>query len=87
MALNLDNLRTRFALAIAPKRTIEGALTNVFNEAFFAYVGGGLTKYDFKGQTYIDKGYNENSDVYAVVSQKSHSNRCTANDGRYQQAT
>lgn len=69
MAFNLNSLRTSVALAIAPRRTITEALTNSFNQAFFAYVGAGLTKYDIKSQTYVDKGYNENSDVYAVVSQ------------------
>lgn len=43
--------------------------TNAFNEAFFAYLGAGWTKYDAKGQTYLDKGYNDNPDVYSVVSQ------------------
>jgi len=69
MALNFNTLRTSLALAIIPKRSTSEALTNVFNQAFFAYVGAGLTRYDTKAQTYIDKGYNENTDVYAVVSQ------------------
>lgn len=69
MAFNLNSLRTSMALAIIPKRTTPEALTNVFNQAFFAYVGAGLTRYDSKAQTYIDKGYNENTDVYSVVSQ------------------
>jgi len=50
-------------------RTTEGALTNMFNEAFFAFTGGGITKYDYEAQTYVQKGYNENADVYAIVSQ------------------
>jgi len=69
MAITLNSLRTSVALAIAPKRSINDALTNVFNQAFFAYVGAGLTRYDAKAQTYVEKGYNENTDVYAVVSQ------------------
>lgn len=69
MASLINNVRTSIALAIAPKRSLNDALTNTFNEAFFAYVGGGLTRYDYKSQTYIDKGYNENSDVYSIVSQ------------------
>lgn len=69
MAFNITSVRTSLALAIAPKRSLQQALTNSFNEAFFAFVGAGLTKYDSKSQTYLDKGYNENADVYAVVSQ------------------
>lgn len=69
MAFNLNSLRTRLALTLIPDKTLNQALTNTFNEAFFAYVGAGITKYDYKGQTYVDKGYNENSDVYSIVSQ------------------
>jgi len=69
MAFNLSRLRTSLALAIVPKQGLTEALNNVFNEAFFAYVGAGLTKYDWRGHDYIQKGYNENSDVFSVVSQ------------------
>lgn len=69
MALSLNSLRTSLALAIIPKRSTTEALTNVFNQAFFAYVGGGLTRYDHKAETYLSKGYNDNTDVYSVVSQ------------------
>lgn len=69
MGFNLNSLRTSLALNILPKRTMQQALTNTFNEAFFAYVGAGLTRYDYRGQAYLDKGYNDNSDVYSVVSQ------------------
>ncbi len=66
---SINSIRTSVALALLPKRSTQEALTNVFNQAFFAYVGGGMTRYDPKAPTYIDKGYNENSDVYSVVSQ------------------
>lgn len=44
----------------------------VRNRIYEVLYGLGLkfTQYDNKGSTYIDKGYNSNSDVYAVVSQK-----------------
>lgn len=64
MATFFNSLRTGIANRIAPKQ----AITNVFNEAFFAFVGAGYTRYDSKAITYIDKVYNENPDVYAVVS-------------------
>jgi phage portal protein BeeE len=33
-------------------------------------LGFSFTQYDQNGKTYVDKGYNLNSDVYAIVSQK-----------------
>lgn len=42
---------------------------NVFDKALFQFIGTGWTKYDQKGQTYVDKGYNINPDVYAIISQ------------------
>jgi len=68
MALNLT-IRNPFKFNLLPERSLPGALTNTFNQAFYPYVGAGLTLYDYKGQTYIDKGYNENADVYSVISQ------------------
>jgi HK97 family phage portal protein len=68
MALNLT-IRNPFKFNLLPERSLTGALTNTFNQAFYPYVGAGLTLYDYKGQTYIDKGYNENADVYSVISQ------------------
>ena len=42
------------------------------NSIYEAIFGKGFkyTQYDNNGETYVDKGYNSNSDVYAVVSQK-----------------
>jgi len=42
---------------------------NAFNQAFFQYWGGGYTSYDTNNQTYLDKGYNMNPDVYACINQ------------------
>ena len=42
---------------------------NVYNEAFFSYLGAGYTSYDVDNKTYIDKGYNTNPDVYACITQ------------------
>lgn len=65
MANILTNTRLAISNWIAPKK----GLTNVFNEAFFSLIGGGWTAYDASGKTYLDKGYNSNPDVYAIVSQ------------------
>lgn len=42
---------------------------NSFNDAFLWGVGGGYTAYDTSNITYIEKGYNVNPIVYAVVNQ------------------
>lgn len=42
---------------------------NVYNEAFFSYLGAGYTTYDIDNKTYIEKGYNSNPDVYACITQ------------------
>ena len=42
---------------------------NVYNEAFFSYVGSGFTSYDVDNKTYINKGYNHNPDVFACITQ------------------
>ena len=42
---------------------------NVYNEAFFSYLGAGYTSYDVDNKTYLDKGYNTNPDVYACITQ------------------
>lgn len=60
MAFNIGNLFSR---------RINEANTNAFNKAFFSLIGGGLTMYDYKGSTYLEKGYNLNADVYAVINQ------------------
>ena len=70
MAFNLTALRTSIALAIAPKQLFtEEQVSNTFNKALLSYIGAGLTKYDYTGQTILNEGYNNNSDVFSVISQ------------------
>jgi len=45
-------------------------LKNKFNEAFL-YGFGGYTQYDDKAPTYLEKGYNYNPIVYAIINQQS----------------
>lgn len=53
-----------------------GALTgnkeqkNAFNQAFYEWIGIGYVKYDPKNATYLEKGYNTNPDVYAVINKQ-----------------
>lgn len=55
-------------------KTVLGKITgkqdinNVFNKAFFQWLGGGFTHYDTNGKTYIEKGYNTNPDVFACIN-------------------
>ena len=49
--------------------SIQNTLKNKIYEAFYG-LGFKYTAYDENNKTYIEKGYNLNSDVYAVVSQK-----------------
>jgi HK97 family phage portal protein len=42
---------------------------NIYNEAFFSYVGAGFTSYDVDNKTYLNKGYNHNPDVFACITQ------------------
>jgi HK97 family phage portal protein len=46
-------------------------IKNVFNNAFFQWLGGGFTNYDPHNKTYLEKGYNTNPDVYAIINKKS----------------
>ena len=43
---------------------------NKFNTAFFSFYGGGSTSYDIKNQTYLDKGFNFNNDIYSIISKQ-----------------
>ncbi len=47
------------------------ALKNVFNEAFYRFVGSGYTDYDDNQKTYIEYGYNVNATVYSIIQQMS----------------
>lgn len=42
---------------------------NIYNEAFFSYLGSGFTSYDISNKSYVEKGYNLNPDVYACITQ------------------
>lgn len=42
---------------------------NLFNALFLGLWGTQLTQYDAKQETYVKHGYQENSDVYSIVSQ------------------
>ncbi|MNG66060.1 Phage portal protein [compost metagenome] len=46
-------------------------IQNYFNQALYAFFGSKFTSYDPKGITYLEKGYNLNSTVYAIISQAS----------------
>jgi len=43
---------------------------NAFNQAFYEWIGIGYVKYDEKNKTYLDKGYNTNPDVFAVINKQ-----------------
>lgn len=45
-------------------------IDNDFNKAFYQLLGGGYTKYDTNNKTYLEKGYNTNPDVYAVINKQ-----------------
>ena len=49
---------------------VKNSLKNKLYQAFLS-LGVKFTEYDKNGTTYIEKGYNLNSDVYSVISQKS----------------
>lgn len=59
-----NRLREQLADFINPNR-----VRNKFNESFLGSVGGAWTTYDPNGLTYIEKGYNYNSTVFAVINQ------------------
>ena len=43
---------------------------NVFNNAFFQWLGGGFTRYDAHAKIYLEKGYNSNPDVYSIINKQ-----------------
>jgi len=45
-------------------------IDNNFNKAFYQLLGGGYTKYDSNNKTYLEKGYNTNPDVYAIINKQ-----------------
>ncbi len=52
------------------KITGKSDIKNVFNNAFFQWLGAGFTNYDVNNKTYLEKGYNTNPDVYAVINKQ-----------------
>jgi len=45
-------------------------ITNMFNQSFFKWIGSGFTTYDVNNKTYLEKGYNTNPDVYAIINKQ-----------------
>lgn len=45
-------------------------IDNDFNKAFYQLLGGGYTSYDTNNKTYLEKGYNTNPDVYAIINKQ-----------------
>lgn len=43
---------------------------NAFNESFFRLLSSGFTRYDANNPTYLEKGYNSNPTVYAVINKQ-----------------
>lgn len=41
---------------------------NAYNQAFYEWIGIGYVKYDAKNKTYLEKGYNENPDVFSCIN-------------------
>jgi len=63
---NFTGFRQRIASLISPGNTLD---RNLFNEAFL-FGSGGYTEYDNNNITYLEKGYNYNPIVYAVINQQ-----------------
>jgi len=53
-----------------------GALTgnkedkNAFNQALYQFIGNGYAKYDYSNKSYLEKGYNENPTVFAIINKQ-----------------
>jgi HK97 family phage portal protein len=43
---------------------------NTFNQAFYQFIGTGQAQYDYDNKTYLEKGYNQNPDVYAIINKQ-----------------
>ncbi len=43
---------------------------NAYNESFYQLIGIGMVKYDAKNTTYLERGYNTNPDVFAVINKQ-----------------
>ncbi len=42
---------------------------NMYNKSLFQFIGGQTARYDHNDKTYLEKGYGENPDVFAVINQ------------------
>ena len=49
--------------------------SNLYNEAFFQYVGGLGAKYDEKASTYLNEGFGRNPDVFSMIMQMADKSR------------
>jgi len=58
-----------FSRLFTKRYDVNQGTKNKINQAFYGF-GLKYTQYDQNNKTYVEKGYNRNSDVYAVVSQK-----------------
>ena len=48
---------------------------NLYNEAFFQYVGGLGAKYDERASTYLNEGFGRNPDVFSMIMQMADKSR------------
>ena len=48
---------------------------NLYNEAFFQYIGGLGAKYDEKASTYLNEGFGRNPDVFSMIMQMADKSR------------
>lgn len=49
--------------------------SNLYNKAFFQYVGGLGAKYDEKASTYLNEGFGRNPDVFSMIMQMADKSR------------
>lgn len=45
-------------------------IKNAYNQAFYEWIGIGYVKYDANNKNYLEKGYNENPDVFSVINKQ-----------------
>lgn len=64
-----DNFIGNLINKVKVKLTGQG-MTNDFNRAFYQWLGGLPTQYDQNNKSYIEKGYNMNPDVYAIINKQ-----------------
>lgn len=47
----------------------ESKWLNMYNKSLLQFIGGQTARYDHNDNTYLNKGYNENPDVFSVINQ------------------